>query len=115
MPKRLKSLGHIKISSPFIDELQRFVCYELVNMKDWNATVVSGGMIGINRWQFEMKQTPEMTDKPIEPKELELAWVIAFDGRYIECISNMPVIHIRQGLSINMGQGRIELEGRVNK
>src|SRR5574342_944774 len=97
MPRLTKSKGRVIFITPFLSELQRYLCYELENNKHWNPTQVTGGMVGANRWKYQWVENGE----PI---------TIEYIGTRIICTTANPVIHIRKGLSINMGKGQIIIE-----
>lgn len=102
MPGRKPSLGKIRFQSPYPDEFQRYLMYELANVKQWNKekfTLIPG----INKWTFNC------TDKiPVE-SHFKIYW----DGTHIYIESKLSIVFIRQGLVINMGQARIEISGQA--
>jgi hypothetical protein len=92
MPKLKPSPGKVELQSPIMDEFQRWLCYELVNYKEWNHDLIEGGMKGAHRWSFKTKW-----------------WIISFDGRRVIVESEQPIVSLRKGLLIRMGSGRLEL------
>ena len=99
MPRRKKSLGRIVLGSPFNEELQRWLRYELENTRQWNPNSITGGMSGTRRWKFE----GTFTTAP--------GWTIEWTGEQIIVVSEAPVVWIRKGLEISMGQAQLILHG----
>lgn len=93
MPRLKPSKGRVVFRTPFPEELQRYLCYEVANAKQFNPDTIHGGLEG-NGWKF----TSELG-----------RWTIQWSAgaREIVCVSAEPMIHIRQGLTIGMGNGRI--------
>jgi hypothetical protein len=94
MPKLKASPGRITLQTPLQDEFQRWLCYELENCKAWNSGQVTGGMVGLRQWKYELPGH----------------WTISWSGGPIFINSTDPIVFIRKGLQIRMGQGRLELE-----
>lgn len=100
MPKLKASPGKVKFTTPVVDELQRYLFYELANAKQWNPEMIKHQPIGPNGWVFECL--------PMSPAH---KWAIRFDGRAITVMSEQPKVYIRKGLTITMGNSRIIIEG----
>lgn len=97
MPRLKPSPGKWKFTTPVSDELQRYLMYELECSRQWNKTTMHHKILGPNRWQYRCQ--PKSSTSPI--------WTIEWDGKAIIAVCNDPKIWIRQGLEIDMGNGRI--------
>lgn len=98
MPRTKPSPGKRKFVTPVIDELQRYVFYELVNAREWNRETIKHETIGPNRWRFT-------TGSHGEAKQV--AWSIEYDGKALIVTSECSRFSIRQGLTFDMGNGSI--------
>lgn len=101
MPRHKKSQGKVKFRTVFPEEFQRWLMYELANVRQWNPLLVQGGMTGFRQWKYETTQSGET------------GWSIQFDGEAIIIESEMSVINLRKGLNISMGQGTIIIGSSV--
>lgn len=102
MPRLKPSPGKIQLQTPIMDEFQRWLCYELVNAKDWNKHLIEGGLRDGQGWSFSLI----LRNSEDSAKKL---WTITYKGREIHVTSDEPVVEIRKGLRILMGSGRLEL------
>lgn len=101
MTPRLKpSTGKLVISTAFPDEFQRFLCYELENARIWNPETIKGGLTG-SGWAFQSVHPEQQWSITYSPND--------HAGRVV-IVSDLPRFRIRKGLTINMGQERIEIE-----
>jgi hypothetical protein len=99
MPRRKESPRSWKFQTCFPDKFQRWLMYELANVRQWNKDKFFL-TTALNVWTFE-------TNKAVIPAE---GWYkISYADRMITVESQMPAIILRSGLVINMGQGRIEV------
>lgn len=98
MPRLKASQGEIIFKTPFPEEFQRWLCYELENSKQWNPELVTGGLCK-DGWYYSC-----VTKKSY--------WNIRynkFTNQLMIC-SKQSVVWIRKGLSFSMGQGRLIVE-----
>lgn len=98
MPKLKPSQGRLTFSTPFPEEFQRWLCYELANARHWNKDQISGGMSGMNQWHFHLGNQ----------------WTISYDGKIVTVESKLSRFAIRQGLTIDMANGRILIGASIS-
>lgn len=103
MPRLKKSLGVVTFATPIPAEFQRWLCYELVNSKQWNPTLIDGGMTR-QGWEFKLIN-----------KFGKLIWTISWNAVYqkLTVKSAEPKVWIRKGLEFSMGNGKMILDGHT--
>lgn len=103
MPRYKKSLGKVTLVTPFNEELQRYLMYELHNVKAWNPETIDGGMTGVRKWAFTARNK----------EKTKIYWQIFYELGKITVHSDMSRVQIRKGLYIDMGNGRLVIEAHV--
>jgi hypothetical protein len=100
MPRMKASKGAVRLVTPFPEEFQRMLFYELRNDAQWNPSVTQM-YPSANSWRCVSGE-----GKP-------WGWVIRWNARtreiLVEC--KVPKVHIRKGMYILMGQARLVIEG----
>lgn len=95
MPRLKPSKGLVQFKTVFPEEFQRYLCYELANIAQWNKDLVK-----LRTWLRGWQATG--------PK-----WEITWDGIEVSVRSEEPVVHLRKGLEIRMGDGILIIAGHT--
>jgi hypothetical protein len=96
-PKLKPSTGMVKFRTVVPEEFQRWLFYELANIKEWNQDKVTME-IGFHSWYATFQGQ----------------WEISWDGKEIQVASAASKVILRKGLEIWMGSGRLVIEGEVS-